>query len=220
MIRSNRLPGAGPGVPRFTALYRSLAINVVVPLIVAQWLLHHGRSPVVALGIAALFPLGDGIVSALRRRIDVLGVASLAALVVGIALSFVTGNAVFAIAKESLFTGLFGIAFLVSLALSRPLIFHLGRQFNTAGDPAAQAAWDANWSNPGFRRVLRLLTAVWGLGLLTEAVLRVGLALVLTPAVAIVVSPVLGIGSIGLLIVWTTAYAARARWRTAAAQAV
>ena len=76
---------------------------------------------------------------------------------------------VFAIAKESIFTGVFGLAFLVSLALPRPLIFHLGRQFNAAGDPAAEAAWDASWSIPGYRRVFRLLTAVWGLGLLARA---------------------------------------------------
>jgi hypothetical protein len=205
--------------PRFSGLYQSLTINVVLPLVLAQWLLHQGRSPVVALGIAALFPLADGAVSALRRRIDLLSVASLAGLVVGIALSFATGNAAFAIAEKSVFTGLFGIVFLASLVFPRPLIFHLGRQFNTAGDPAAQAAWDANWSIPGFRRVLRLMTAVWGIGLLAEAALRIVVALTLTPAVAIVVSPALAVGSIALLVLWTTRYAARARRRRAAYEA-
>jgi hypothetical protein len=220
MLRSNVPPPPGAAAPRFSPLYRSLTINVVLPLIVAQWLLHQGRSPVVALGIAALFPLGDGLVSALRRRLDLLSVASLATLVVGIALSFATNNAAFAIAEKSAFTGLFGVAFLVSLLLPRPLIFHLGRQFNTAGDPAAQAAWDANWSIPGFRRVVRVMTAVWGLGLLAEAALRVVVALTMTPAVAIVVSPVLAIGAFALLILWTRAFAARARRRAAAAGAV
>jgi hypothetical protein len=217
MLRSNPQPGAGAAAPRFAGLYRSLTINVVLPLIVAQWLLHQGRSPVVALGIAALFPLGDGLVSALRKRLDLLSVASLAALVIGIALSFATDNAAFAIAEKSAFTGLFGVAFLVSLLLPRPLIFHLGRQFNTAGDPTAQAAWDANWSIPGFRRVVWVMTAVWGLGLLAEAALRIVVALTMTPAVAIVVSPVLAIGAIALLILWTRQYAAQARRRAAAA---
>jgi hypothetical protein len=216
MLRSKPQAGSDAAAPRFAGLYRSLTINVVLPLIVAQWLLHQGRSPVVALGIAALFPLGDGLVSALRRRLDLLSVASLAALVVGIALSFATNNAAFAIAEKSAFTGLFGVAFLVSLLFPRPLIFHLGRQFNTAGDPAAQAAWDANWSIPGFRRVVRVMTAIWGLGLLAEAVLRIVVALTMTPAVAIVVSPVLAIGAIALLILWTRRYAARARRRAAA----
>jgi hypothetical protein len=215
MLHSNAPGAAGAARPRFAGLYWSLTINVVLPLIVAQWLLHQGRSPVVALGIAALFPLGDGLVSALRRRLDLLSVASLAALVLGIALSFATGNAAFAIAEKSVFTGLFGIVFLVSLLLPRPLIFHLGRQFNTAGDPAAQAAWDANWSIPGFRRVVRVMTTVWGLGLLAEAALRVAVALTLTPAVAIVISPILAIASIALLVLWTTRYAARARRRAA-----
>jgi hypothetical protein len=219
MQRSDPQPAAGAAAPRFAGLYRSLTINVVLPLIVAQWLLHQGRSPVVALGIAALFPLGDGVVSALRRRLDLLSVASLAALVVGIALSFATDNAAFAIAEKSAFTGLFGVAFLVSLLLPRPLIFHLGRQFNTAGDPTAQAAWDANWSIPGFRRVVRVMTAIWGLGLLAEAALRIVVALTMAPAAAIVVSPVLAIGTIALLILWPRWYAARARRRATAAGA-
>jgi hypothetical protein len=219
MQQSNPPSATVAAAPRFAGLYRSLTINIVLPLIAAQWLLHQGRSPVVALGIAALFPLGDGLVSALRRRLDMLSVASLATLVVGIALSFATDNAAFAIAEKSAFTGLFGIAFLVSLLLPRPLIFHLGRQFNTAGDPAAQAAWDANWSNPGFRRVIRVMTAVWGLGLLAEAALRIVVALTMTPAVAIVVSPLLAIGGIALLILWTRRYVARARRRAATAAA-
>jgi hypothetical protein len=202
-----------PGTPpRFRALYRSLGVNVVVPLVVAQWLLHQGRSPVFALSVAALFPLGDGIVSIVRRRIDLLGVMSFSAIVLGIALSLATGNAAFAIAKESLFTGAFGLGFLISLTLKRPLIFWFGRQFN-ADNPDAVAAWDANWERPGFRKVLRLMTLVWGVGLLTEAAARVAFALTLTPAVAIVVSPTIGIGSIALLVVWTTSYAAKARRR-------
>ncbi|HEY4441189.1 MAG TPA: VC0807 family protein [Candidatus Elarobacter sp.] len=206
-----------PAPARFRALYRSLAINVAIPLIVAQVLLHQGRPAVVALAIAAIFPFLDGVVSALRRRIDLLGVMSLIALVLGIALSFATGSAVFAIAKESLFTGAFGLAFLVSLAFPHPLIFSFAKQWAPGEEAAAEL--DAVWERPAARRVFRTMTIVWGTALLVEAALRVVVAFTFTPAVAITVSPILGIATIGLLIVWTTSYVRRARARAAAAVA-
>jgi hypothetical protein len=204
------------GALRFRTLYRSLLINVLTPLLVAQWLLHHGWSTVLALAVAAIFPFVDGLVSIARRRIDAVGIMSFAALVLGIALSFLTGNPVFAIAKESFFTVAFGITFLGSLAARRPLIFYLGRQFNTTGDPLAQAQWDSRWEVPRFRHALRLITVVWGIGLVTESLVRVLVALTTPPATAVLLSPIIGIIAIGGLLVWTVAWSRRAR-RSAAA---
>lgn len=216
MQPSDPAPSDASARPRFGGLYRSLAINVAIPLIIAQVLLNQGRSTVVALGIAAIFPFADGIITALRRKIDLLGVMSLIALVLGIALSFATGSPVFAIAKESFFTAAFGAAFLISLAFPRPLIFTFARQFGGGDDPAAAATFEALWEREGARRVFRTITLVWGCGLIAEAALRVVIALSLPPAIAITVSPVLGIGAIGLMILWTTAYVRRARRRGAA----
>jgi hypothetical protein len=206
--------------PRFGGLFRSLAINVGVPFIAIQVLLNRGVSPVVALVLVAAVPFTVAVVEIARtRRADPLAVLALIAIVVGVATTGLTGNPAFALAKDSLFTGVTGIVFLASLFGRRPIIFSLGRQFTVGNDPAAQAAWEARWSNAGFRRVMRLMTAVWGGGLLLEAVLRVIAAFTLPAATASILSTVLQVVTVGGLIVWTSVYARIIRRRVAAAMA-
>jgi len=183
-----------------------------------QLLLRTGTPAVTALAIAAIFPFGDAVAGLVRkRRFDPIAVLSLIAIVVGIGTSGITGNAGFAVAKDSLFTIVFGLLFLGSLLAPRPLIFHLGRQFSSGGDPAAMAAWEARWSQPGFRRTIRLITAVWGCGLLLEAVLRIIAAFTLPVTTSTIVSPVLQVMTFGALILWTTRYAREMRHRLAKA---
>ena len=204
--------------PRFGQLYRSLIVSVALPLITVQALLRTGTPAVTALAIAAIFPFADAVIGLVRRRrFDPIAVLSLVAIVVGIGTSGITGNAGFAVAKDPLFTIVFGLLFLGSLFAPRPMIFHLGRQFASGGDPAAMAAWDARWSQPGFRRTIRLITAVWGCGLLLEAVLRVVAAFTLPVTTSTIVSPVLQVVTFGALIWWTTSYARALRRRLAKA---
>ncbi len=208
---------ASTTTPRFGSLYRSLIVSVALPLIAVQVLLHRGTPPVMALAIAAIFPFADAVGGLVRkRRFDPIAVLSLIAIVAGVATSGLSGNPAFAVAKESLFTSVFGLVFLGSLLTSRPLIFHLGRQFSTGGDPASLARWDALWERPAFRRVVRLMTAVWGCGLLLEAVVRVVAAFTLPVTVSTIVSPVVGVGTIVALVVWTSRYAKAVRARAAA----
>jgi len=204
--------------PRFGPLYRSLIVSVALPLIAVQVLLRTGTPAVTALAIAAIFPFGDALATLVRkRRFDPIAILSLVAIVVGIGTSGITGNVGFAVAKDSLFTLVFGLIFLGSLAAPRPMIFVLGKQFATGGDPAAAAAWDARWSLPGFRRTVRLITVVWGCGLLLEAVLRVVAAFSLPVTTSTIVSPVLQVVTFAALILWTTNYTRAVRRRLARA---
>jgi hypothetical protein len=205
--------------PRFGSLYRSLILNIALPLIVVQVLLRRGVPAVETLAIAAIFPFADTLIGLVRvRRVDPLAVLSLIAIIAGVATSSVTANAGFAVAKDSLFTTVFGLVFLGSLLAPRPLIFQLGRQYSTGGDPAAKIAWDARWERPLFRRTIRLMTAVWGCGLLLEALLRFFAAFTLPVAISTIVSPVLQVGFVGGLCLWTSAYARAIRRRVAAAE--
>jgi hypothetical protein len=207
--------------PRFGGLYRSVIINVGLPFVTLQWLLRTGTPAVTALAIAAIFPLAEAIFTLVRnRRFDPIALLSLIAIVAGLATSALSGNAAFLLAKESVFTGVFGAVFLGSLAAPRPLIFTLGKQFSTARDPAAMAAWETRWeARPGFRRVVRIMTVVWGAGLLLEAVVRVGVAFTLPVVIASVVSTALQAVVLGSLIFWTAAYVRVAQRRVATAEA-
>jgi len=200
--------------PRFGPLLRTLVISVVLPLITVQVLLRRDVPAVEALAISAIFPFAEALLGLVRtRRADPIAILSLVAIVIGLATSGLTGNPAFAVAKESLFTTVFGLLFLGSLMTSRPLIFRLGRQYSTGSDPAEVAAWDARWERPLFRRTIRIMTAVWGSALLLEAVVRIVAAFMLPVAASTIVSPVLQVVAVGGLIGWTSAYAKAARRR-------
>jgi hypothetical protein len=198
-----------PRLSRFSSLYIMLGLDVVLPLIEVQVMLRAGQSPVAALSLAALFPFADTLLGIVRsRRVSIIGAVSLAAILTGLGLAFVTGNALFAILKDSAFTLVFAIIFLGSLAGARPLVFRLNQQM--AGADAAVLLDRAWLAHPEVRRPFRLMTLVWGLGLLAEAGLRVLASFTLPVAKAASLSPWIAFVCIGGLILWTVRFA-RAR---------
>ncbi len=205
--------------PKFGGLYRTLGLSVVMPLIAIQVLLRLGVTPLITLAVAALFPLAETIYEAVTvKRIGLIAIVSLVGLVVGFGLSFATGNAIFALLKDSLLTGVFGLLFLGSLLTSRPLIYRLNLDL-AGNDPAARAAAEALWQQPAAQRAFRLITIVWGLGLLLDAGARVVAALTLPITRATSISPMISVVCIGGILVWTVRYA-RARRAAAAGAAI
>jgi hypothetical protein len=207
-----------PQLSRFSSLYQMLALDIVLPLIAVQAMLRAGQSPIAALSLAALFPLTDTLIGIVRsHRVGIIAGVSLAAILTGLGLAFFTGNAIFAILKDSAFTLVFAIVFLSSLLSSRPLVFRLNQQMVGTGTAAFfDRAWD---EYPAVRRAFRLMTLVWGLGLLAEAGLRVIASLALPVATAAALSPWIAFVCIGGLILWTvrTGRAGAARLQQAAA---
>src|SRR5215471_13579844 len=156
----------------------SLLVNAVAPLAAYQVLTSLGVSSVAALASSAAFPVvGVGWSFARTRRPDIIGVVSLTFILVGVAASLLSGDPRFVLVKDSLMTGLFGLLCLGSLVVvRRPLMFYFGRQFSSAGDPARAAAFESMWQYPHFRAVIRVMTIVWGVGYLIEALVRVELS--------------------------------------------
>ena len=123
--------------------------------------------------------------------------------------------------KESLLTGVFGLACLGSLFLApRPVIFYFSRQFASAGDPARAAAIEAMWQRAGFRTVIRRITLIWGVSFVIEALVRVGLTFVMSIPVFLIVSHILAAGVTIILISWTIAYGRRSARRAAVGRRV
>jgi hypothetical protein len=206
--------------PSVRGLLPSLLVNGVAPYAAYQVLTGNGVDPVPALQLAAVFPIVGVAWGYLRtRRADIIGVVSLAFIVIGVAASLISGDARFLLIKESLLTGAFGLVWLGSLLLPRPLMFYFGRQFMSGGDPVRAAAFEARWQFPRFRAVNRTMTVVWGVALLLEAALRVALSFVLPIPVFLLISPTLALGVTVALISWTMAYARRTQRAAAAAAA-
>lgn len=203
-----------PAAPmkRFMAMRGSLLLNVAAPFVCYEIMTSNGVSELVALAVGSIFPVaGIGIAAIRGRRLDWIGVISLAAMAVGLAGALVFASPRFLLLKDSITTATIGVAFLVSLAMPRPLIFVLAGQLSAA-DPQARAAWDRRWSSsPQTRRRMRRFTALWGLALLGEATLRAALFYLVTPASLILVSPLLAAAVFGPMAVWSIrGYRARA----------
>jgi hypothetical protein len=208
---------APPPAPRFGSLYRSLAITVALPLAIVLILEKAGMAAVQALALAAVIPLVDILVGWIReRKLQPLSFLMLVVIAAGIGLSLVSGDVRFALIKESFATIIVSATFLGSLLTRRPLIFWLGQQFSTGDDAAKKAQWEARWqTRQGFRHVMRLMTLVWGLGFLIDAIARVVFAFTLPVNAVIVLSPVSAIVIPIALIVWTLQYGRVATARAA-----
>src|SRR5947208_1746171 len=174
------------------ALLPSLLVSAAAPFVAYQVLTGNGMASSQALIVSAVFPaLGVAWGLARTRRPDIVGLVSFVFIVVGVAASLISGDPRFVLIKESLLTGVFGLACLVTLLLPRPLMFYFGRQFAGGGDPVRAAAFESMWQYERFRAVNRNMTVVWGVAYLVEAAVRVVLSFLMPIPVFLVISPIL-----------------------------
>lgn len=188
-----------------------LLCDVILPYVVYYVAHRQGVSNVSALALGGAVNALFVVVGLVRkRRVETLGVIVLITFALGIAASYMTGNARFALAKDSVITGGVGIAFLASLLAARPIMYLMIRQMLTSGDASAAAAMDARWDESAtFRSRQRLMTAVWGGGLLCEALLRLVVISLVPVSTGAAASTVILIGTFALLIGWTRFYLPR-----------
>lgn len=201
-------------------LLLELGVNLLGPWLVYRlclpWLGEFGA--LVASGIPPAFWALTGLARA--RRLDALSLLVLLGIALSVAASLLGGEPRLLLLRESLVTGAIGLAFLVSLALGRPLVFYLARatlaRESAEGAESFEAAWRAR---PGLVRSIRLITLVWGLGLCAEFALRAWLVMRLPIERVLVVSPLVGYSAYGALVAWTLWYRMRLKARAARARA-
>ena len=146
-----------------------------------------------------------------KRRVDAVSMLVLA----GIALSLLAfiggGGARFLQLREKLVTALIGLVFLGSAAIGRPLIYQLARAGMRRRSASEAAEFEARKDDPRLRRVMTIMTLVWGFGLVGEAAASAALVFQVSIGTYLLVSPVLGYGTMGALSLWTFWYARRQR---------
>jgi intracellular septation protein A len=207
-INLDPLPGPEPGGDfSFTQMLPTLVVDVAMPIVAFNLLTHYGVSTLWALAAGGLFPALNNLrVWARSRRLEPLGIIVMTFLVIGTALSLISGSVFFALIKESFLTATFGFICLGSLRAERPLMFYINRQFVAGDDPAKLEWWNGLWQYPQFRAAQRTVTSVWGVVYLAEAILRVAFAMFLSPAEVVTVSPIMAFGVTIVLIIWTRRY--------------
>ncbi len=162
-----------PPHPRREAVI-NLLVNVAAPLALFYGLRAAGAGQWPALALGALPPGARAVWTvARRRRIDVLAVFTLSILALSVGVSFLTGSPRFLLAKDGWMTAVGGLWILATLART-PFYFQVIRTV-TAGATRERA--ETQWrQSPAFRRMLRVATAIWGVGLVLDAGVRVVLA--------------------------------------------
>jgi hypothetical protein len=197
-------PGTPPGTPLPSSRARpgalaSLVINFILPLVAYELLRPHVANPATALALAGAIPVGYTLaILAARRRWDPIGVVGVVSFGVGVLISWASGGNTLALElQDPAVTGLLGIAFLVSVAIGRPLHPVILRMLGH-GNPRY-----ADIANRAQRRASTVTTAIIGLVLLGHAVAVAVLALTQTTSTFVALQhpvglPIFGLGVGGL----------------------
>ncbi|WP_067510090.1 VC0807 family protein [Actinoplanes sp. TFC3] len=180
MNATNQTPARGG---RLRALLPTL-LDVIVPVILYFLLKKLGSSDFWALTLAGVGTGVYALVNTIRRRkLDFIGILVLLEIVLSIGLLFITNDPRLVAIKPAFYTTLTGVYFLFTCVVGKPIIYTAVTPIATEGDPVRTKAYARAWdeSRP-FRLRERLMTAVFGVGLLIEAVLRIVIVYHWSPA--------------------------------------
>ena len=202
--------------PHFSprTLLRGLAWDVGLPLVGYYGLHLLGFSDWTALLAATGVAAARIVWSAVRRRsLNLFATVMLLVFGLGVLLALVGGDARFLLLKNSFVTGAVGVLFLVSLWWRTPLALAASQSFQPERYAHLRREYD---TEPLVRRGYRVSSVGWGVGLLTEAVVRVPLVYVLPISVMVAVGEAMSIAFLAGLIVWNRWYVRRLTARAAA----
>ncbi|RJO73626.1 hypothetical protein D5S18_20785 [Nocardia panacis] len=188
---------------------RQLLLEVALPLGGYYALRAAGAHPLLALLAPALITVPFLIHGAVRqRRLDMVALCTLTLITLGAVMSLITGDARTLLVRDSWLFGALGAWILLTLWTRRPFMRITAQAIVTAKiGEAGYRQWDARWDTDSrFRHHLRLLTAVWGVTFLVDAVVRIALAYTLPVDSVPLVSTVQWLVVLGGLIFFQNAY--------------
>jgi hypothetical protein len=171
---------SAPPAPDQGSILRALTplgLDVVVPVAVYYLLSVLGVGNTPALLAGGVVPFGRSVRSVVRQGTeDYLALMMAALFVTSLVLVAFTGSPKFLLAKESLGTAVVGLWCLGSAWTRRPMTFYTARPLLTRGRPAAMRCWDMLAErSAAFQSIQRRLAILWGLGLMFEACVRIGI---------------------------------------------
>ena len=194
-------------------------VNFILPFVIysyAEALLGEVR----ALLASSAPPIAWSLVEFARhRRVDALSVLVVSGIVLSLLAMIGGGGVKFLQLRETLVTGIIGLVFLGSAAIGKPLIYQLARASMRRKSEGEAQAFEALQVHARFRRTMTVMTLVWGLGLLAHVAAAVALVFTISIREYLIVNPILGYGTAGVLTLWTFLYGQRARRRGEAHQA-
>ena len=191
----------------------SLVINGAIPVVVYN-LLTNNYSSFVSLLVATLIPLADNLYHVVKyKKADAFGLFMLTGFILSLLAFVLGGNERLILLRESMVTGLLGLIFIASLFFSKPLIYHFAIKFSASDASEQKGKFQKNWEIPYFRTVLRIMTAIWGIALLGEAIVKIFLVYELSISTFLAVSQLIFYSVIGAAILFTVVYRRYAKVR-------
>lgn len=151
----------------------AVAINVLLPM--EAYRLALGHYGVAGALLASMVPLLFWLCIDLARfrHFDALSAIVLAGLVMSWSLIVLMPVQWLFDFREPAVSGVIGAIFLVSLISRRPIVYYLARSTMSRERQGRELEFDAMWrSRPALVRSIRLMTAVWGIGLVAENIVR------------------------------------------------
>lgn len=164
---------------RWGAVLAPVLIDLVVPLLIFYGLRQAGVGVVGATLAGSVIPVARTAYSVIKgAQVDWLAIFMISALAVGTIASLAMDSPQMLLAKDGVITALCGFWMLGTLFAGKPLLLSIGRGIAEAKrGKGGGEIWASRWdSEPRFRRGIRLITAVWGVGLVLDAVVRVVIA--------------------------------------------
>jgi hypothetical protein len=189
--------------------------DIAAPLGAYVLVRSSGHSAVSAMIVSGIFPACGTLIGGVRhRRLDTIGALVLTGLVAGIIVGLVSGTQRAVLLEGGVPTAVFGVWCLVSLWLSRPLLYRL--TVEPAGqDTRRGRALAASWNFAEFRHFFRVVTIVWGVVYLAEATGRVVIVLSAPAGTALAVSNLMPLAVTVILLAGTRLYGRQAKRRYA-----
>jgi hypothetical protein len=197
-----------------------LLVNFLLPYVIYVKA-EAGIGQVHALLAASLPPIVWSLIEfARKRRVDAVSILVLAGIVLSLLAFFGGGSARLLQLRENLVTGLIGLAFLGSAAIGHPLIYQLARAGKLRKSQAEAEQFEALRDKQHFRRGMTIMTLAWGFGLLAQTIVACMLVFRISIRHYLVLSPIIGYGTMGGLALWTFWYVKRMKRRGAARAAL
>jgi hypothetical protein len=190
-----------------------LLFNFLLP-----WVVYRVAKPHVgeihAIMASAAPPMVWSLVEfARKRRVDAISIMVLGGIglsLVGFALG---GSPKLLLMRESLITGLIGIVFVGSALIGRPLMYVLASASLKRQSAEDSAEFETYKDDPAFRRMMGVMTIVWGIGFVVETAVRSVLVYSLPVGRFLIIGPIVGYSTVGLLMLWTFLYGRAAEKR-------
>lgn len=177
-------------------LLPKVIINWLVPLLLYMLLHDTFSSDTADLAVAGVIPaIWTIVLWLLRRQINWIGVITILGLFVAIVVSELSGGGSLPLKLyHPIISGAVGLIFIISVVIRKPLMILLLKKFKV-GDPE-------RFSNPEVNRKVTIVTAMFGVVLLLDAMIHVIMALSISTGAYLIMSKIVTI--IALVILFFT----------------